>query len=242
MRCLVFHLGGTMCGWGDAFMGTRRTTALHPSKSAVVGIIAAAMGMGREDQEAQSSLFRDYEYAVVSSGLETKIRDYHTVQTSTASEKEEIVVGGPRRWELSRGKLNTLVSEREYVCNGYYSVYVFPAADGDGGLEAMRDALERPVYTPYLGRKSCPLSYPMRPEVIEGDRAYDMVVSSMLGPFAEDIRTVSRRWSPERAHIFSTFRLEGAEPVAVEVRRDDMADRLRWQFSDRREYSYRVVV
>lgn len=239
MRCLAIHLSGTMCSWGDAFIGSYRSTDLHPSKSSVVGIISAAMGIGRD--ERQTPLFTDYDYAVAASGLETKVRDYHTVQVSRTPQKEEVVRGGMRRMELERGDLNTILSEREYVCNGYYSVFVFPKDSCEYTLEAMRDALENPVYTPYLGRKSCPLSYPMCPEIIEGDRAYDMVASNVFKPFIGDMERMFRDWERTSGRIYSTFPLDGTEPFSEEVRRDDMADRRRWQFSERREYCYRVM-
>ena len=43
--CLALLLDGPMQSWGFTSRFTRRTTALHPTKSGVVGLLAAALGI-----------------------------------------------------------------------------------------------------------------------------------------------------------------------------------------------------
>ena len=46
---LVFRLYGPMCSWGDIAVGEVRPSTVHPSKSAILGLIAAALGVKRPD-------------------------------------------------------------------------------------------------------------------------------------------------------------------------------------------------
>src|SRR5437667_11339910 len=45
--CLALQLDGPMQSWGFASRFTRRTTALFPTKSGIVGLLAAAMGVDK---------------------------------------------------------------------------------------------------------------------------------------------------------------------------------------------------
>ena len=53
---LLFRLYGSMASWGDIAVGEFRPTFDHPSKSAVMGLIAAAMGIRRDEEERQREL------------------------------------------------------------------------------------------------------------------------------------------------------------------------------------------
>ena len=46
---LVFRLYGPMCSWGDIAVGEVRPSTVHPAKSAILGLIAAALGIKRPD-------------------------------------------------------------------------------------------------------------------------------------------------------------------------------------------------
>ena len=49
MKYCVFRLYAPLCSWGEIAVGGERRSAFHPSKSAIIGLIAAAMGLERED-------------------------------------------------------------------------------------------------------------------------------------------------------------------------------------------------
>ena len=57
---LIFRLYGSMASWGDIAVGEFRPTFDHPSKSAVIGLIAAAMGIRRDEEERQRELAAGY--------------------------------------------------------------------------------------------------------------------------------------------------------------------------------------
>jgi CRISPR system Cascade subunit CasD len=89
--------------------------------------------------------------------------DYHTVQVPPQKRKKAYRT---RKDELAAEKLGTLLSSREYRCDTA-CVVAFWVAQGPPSysLEEMAAALNRPKFTPYLGRKSCPLAVRMCPEV-----------------------------------------------------------------------------
>src|SRR5256885_4103212 len=72
---LVFRLYGPMCSWGDIAVGEVRPSTVPPSKSAILGLIAAALGtkrpnMAHDDAErsaleaTHSALAQGYGFAV----------------------------------------------------------------------------------------------------------------------------------------------------------------------------------
>ena len=53
---LALLLDGPLQSWGFASRFQRRTTGLHPTKSGVVGLICAAMGLAKGSPEEQATL------------------------------------------------------------------------------------------------------------------------------------------------------------------------------------------
>ena len=76
---LLFRLHGALASWGDIAVGDIRPSYRHPSKSAVIGLIAAALGVEREKYEKQSELAK-LSFSVRIDATGVPIDDYHTVQ------------------------------------------------------------------------------------------------------------------------------------------------------------------
>ena len=77
---LVFRLYGPLAAWGDIAVGEQRPTTPHPSKSAILGLVAAALGIRRDEEERQQALAEGYGYAVRVDASGVLLRDYHTTQ------------------------------------------------------------------------------------------------------------------------------------------------------------------
>ena len=56
---LLFRLHGALASWGDIAVGDIRPSYRYPSKSAVIGLLAAALGVERDEhhKQAEESLF-----------------------------------------------------------------------------------------------------------------------------------------------------------------------------------------
>jgi len=156
---LALHLRGPMQSWGgDSRFNTRSTERL-PTKSALVGLLAAAHGRPRgsdvSDLVALSMVIR-----VDQAGQ--MMRDYHTVGGGYPKGGGIKVASGKKRSE----ETTTLVSERYYLADAAFTVIL----SGDPETVTLSGAaLEHPRWAPALGRRSCPPAEPFILGVIDHD-------------------------------------------------------------------------
>ncbi len=64
MDYLLFRLYGPMASWGEIAVGETRHTASYPGKSAIIGLMAAALGIKRTESEKQQQMQQGYSLAV----------------------------------------------------------------------------------------------------------------------------------------------------------------------------------
>lgn len=178
---LVFRLYGPLASWGEIAVGESRQSAVHPTRSALLGLIGAALGVEREDDERQARLATGYRFGIKVVSLGTPLRDYHTVQAPSQQRK---VSFHTRRQELvGAGKLNTLLSSRVYRCDSISLVAVQTVEGAPYTVPELSAALRHPVFPLYLGRRSCPLALPVHPQVVMCQtvrEALDMTAQSTL--------------------------------------------------------------
>jgi len=166
MEYLLFRLYGPLSSWGEIAVGESRHTASYPGKSALLGLLAAAIGIRRDDEAKQSALAEEYQLAVKVISTGHLLRDYHTTQVADSvggftyrTRREELIIGNDR--------LGTILSSREYRCDAL-SVIAVRALDGAPySLQELCNALLKPKFHLYLGRKSCPLAAPLNPRIRE---------------------------------------------------------------------------
>ena len=234
---LIFRLYGMMASWGDIAPGEVRPTFDRPSKSAVMGLIAAALGIRRDEEERQRELAVGYLLAIRIDSPGSLMRDYHTVQVPPAGNSGTNDSFTTRRDELAvpREELNTILTSRDYRSDAVYTICLWGrSASPPYSPATIRYALENPVFVLYLGRKSCPLSLPLHARVVTAEN------------LAEALRTVRFPDNPFIAPLLSRHEArvfwEGDETSGFDreqtlLRRDDLSSRRRWQFQDRREHS-----
>lgn len=244
---LLFRLYGPMASWGEIAVGESRHSAVYPSRSALVGLLGAALGIERDDDVAQQALSAGYRFAVKVESAGAPLRDYHTVQTPPTRKN---VKYRTRAQELGNpGALETLLSEREYRCDALSVIALETREAPRWTLEELAAALRRPVYPLYLGRKSCPLALPLAPRVVSAanlQAAFAVRQSSLLAltrvhgetdaewPAREDSRVLRLRREAVR-YCWDDGMEAGAEPDMQIVRMDQPLSRRRWQFAPRRE-------
>ncbi|MET3814340.1 type I-E CRISPR-associated protein Cas5/CasD [Pantoea sp. UYEF8] len=165
---LVFQLYAPMASWGEEAVGEVRHTAAIPTRSAILGLLAAASGIQR-DEDQQLALFNQHYHLAVRplSTQESWLRDYHTVSVPRENKKYRYVT---RRDELRLApeEVGTIVTQREYRCDGYWHLAISVTRDAPVTLEALQASLLSPHYPLYLGRKSCPLALPLSPRLMNG--------------------------------------------------------------------------
>jgi CRISPR system Cascade subunit CasD len=158
MSVLALRLAGPLQSWGARTRFDARRTEHQPTKSAVVGLLAAALGRQRaepiEDLVALGFGVRIDQPGEV-------VRDFHTVSSlfdergryNPSGGRLPVARGGYRKTETS-----TQTTERYYLADA-----VFVAAlEGELGLLTELDgALSSPVFPLFLGRRSCPPAGPV---------------------------------------------------------------------------------
>ena len=251
MNYLLFRLYGPMVGWGEIAVGETRHTASYPSKSAIIGLMAAALGIKRSDTEKQKQMQQGYALAVEVYSQGTLLRDYHTTQVPDSVGK---FTYRTRRDELVLGKarLGTILSSREYRSDALALVAVKALPDAPYDLQTIKEHLEEPGFHLYLGRKSCPLAAPMNPQIIKDKKNYFEAFKTykhkpMMPTDKACGGTLSDRdaywllqgddrhyyWEGEAADFSDTLDLRR---VQTRIRHDQPLSRERWQFSPRQEH------
>jgi len=224
-----------MASWGEIAVGEDRHSADHPTKSALIGMIGAALGVRRDQEDVHSRLASSIGMAslVVSPG--TPVEDFHTIQTPPQSELKKGAYFRTRKDELSIGAhaFSTIISRREYRCDTFLGVCLWERdANGPFRLEEIADALNSPTFFLYLGRKSCPPGLPLYAVVVEAP--------SILDAFREAAKKnewFAQRLSslPEAPLYWDHDGIPGIPTWHEYQRRDEIISRKRWTFLNRSE-------
>jgi CRISPR system Cascade subunit CasD len=146
MPTLLMRMRAPMMSWGDHSRFTIRDSRREPTKSAVIGLLCAALGRPRwepvQDLAALKMGVRINQEGVLQ-------KDYHTVQDNMRDDGS---------------KVNTTLSDRYYIADADYLV----GLEGDPELLSQLDAaLQAPRWQLYLGRKSFIPSHPIQMGIVD---------------------------------------------------------------------------
>lgn len=156
---LILRLAGPMQAWGQPTFEGTRPTATFPTRSGLLGLLGACLGIRRDQKDDLQQLSDSVRFAVRCDRRQIagedvavrKLTDYHTVQ-------------GARVDYRGLKSHDTIQTWREYLCDAQFTVAAWTAetvASSPHTVASLADAVRKPVYTPYLGRRSCPLGHPL---------------------------------------------------------------------------------
>ena len=243
---LVFRLYGAMASWGEIAVGEYRSTSDHPGRSAVMGLLGAALGIRRDEEERLQALANGYRIGVRLDVPGRLLRDYHTSQVPASGVGKGRRVFRTRREELLAPAelISTVLSTRDYRCDAVALVAIEPLPGAPFPLEELASALRTPRFVLYLGRRSCPPGLPLEPVVIEGAETLQEAFAAaderfVLGGFLRPL-AAPKRLEPRTGIRF--FWENGMVPGTLQAvqsvpRRDHPVSRRRWQFRDRTEFA-----
>lgn len=229
---LVFRLYGPLASWGTPAVGGDRHTGVQPTRSALLGLLAAGVGIERDKEEALQALQKSVQLAVKQTVPSSLMRDYHTAQVPTHSSK---ITHFTRKSELEVDSLNTILSSRDYRCDGVWIVAVSLTSQASFTLEQLQQGLLKPVYGLYLGRKSCPLAVPVLPRIVEVKRLKD-ALDTEFPPLTRS-ENEDKVWLSANGWV--TYYWEGdkeafeSAQVITTHPWDEPVNRSRWQFKQR---------
>lgn len=216
---LILKLQGPMQAWGEhSFEGTR-PSANFPTRSALLGLLGACLGIRRNEFDRLQQLADSIQFAVrkdirqaethwgdVKSLPVIKMTDYHTVKDARQS------YSGLKSHE-------TIQTWREYLLDAEFTVAI---SENDGAvvtLAELETATQMPVFTPYLGRRSCPLAQPLFCRRVTAENA--LKVLQIVGP--------------DGGVVYSDQKIDGESEQRTRLRDVPMAGQLR-QFATRTVY------
>lgn len=164
MNTLFLRLEGPLQAWGghESKFAVRRT-AEAPTKSGVIGLLCAALGVSRSEASNKwLPELRELRMGVRIDRPGIRWWDYHTV-------------GARLKMRNAEGKTRdgALLSRREYLCDASFLV----ALQGEASLlEQLEQAIQHPRWALYLGRKCC---LPSRPLLAHPGGDYEDLVSAL---------------------------------------------------------------
>jgi CRISPR system Cascade subunit CasD len=140
-----------MQAWGEHSAFAHRDTVRFPTRSGLIGLLASAEGRPRD---ATLDRYTPLAFTVRVDRAGVAMEDFHTVGGGYPRHRTVITAEGKRR----SADTATIVSRRRYLADAVFCV----AITGPPDLTApIADALRRPRWQPYLGRRSCPPEQPL---------------------------------------------------------------------------------
>lgn len=137
MPTLLLRLAGAMQSWGTTSRFDQRDTGKEPSKSGVIGLLAAALGIDRECWTDLEPLTR-LSVGVRHDRAGIPKRDYQTAQQVISADHSKIH--------------ETAVTTRDYIADAVFLVGL--EGEDRSLMEQIHAALRDPVWPLALGRKS----------------------------------------------------------------------------------------
>lgn len=136
MSVLLLKLAGPLQSWGAASRFSRRETRREPTRSGILGLLAAAQGRRRTDPIEDLAALR---FGVRIEQPGRLVTDFQTARS----------LDGRRTMPLST---------RHYLAD---AVFLAAVEGEDAMVEGLVEALRRPTFPLFLGRRSCPPAGPL---------------------------------------------------------------------------------
>ena len=138
MATLLLRLAAPLQAWGADSKFETRKTAREPTKSGVIGLLAAALGLRRDETEPLTRL------AQLRFGVRVEREGQLLVDFHMARNEE---------------KDRSYVTYRHYLEDAVFLVGL--ESEDTALLQELAEALTHPVFPLYLGRRCCPPTLPL---------------------------------------------------------------------------------
>ena len=149
MSTLLLRLAAPLQAWGTESKFESRRTQREPSKSGVIGMLAAALGLRRDADLSELTALR---FGVRVDREGKVIRDFHTAQAVKA-------VKAAKKDKNEEPEKIGYVTSRYYLSDAVFLVGL--ESEDHALLEKIETALRAPYFPLFLGRRSCPPTLPL---------------------------------------------------------------------------------
>lgn len=154
-HCLVLRLAGPLQSWGSTSQFNRRETTGEPTKSGVVGLLAAAQGRRRTDPIED---LLHLQLGVRTDRPGSLLRDYHTVSDYRGRPLPSAALSGKGTQKPTSPAKYTHVTQRFYLQD---AVFVAALGGPEETLATIEVALRQPAFPLALGRRACAPTQPL---------------------------------------------------------------------------------
>jgi CRISPR system Cascade subunit CasD len=149
IKHLALYLDSPMQSWGYMSKFDQRTSYNFPTKSGVIGMVCAAMGLPKRNTGKLAEINK-LKVTIYQLSNPFRTVDFHTVSggfcKENPSERQNIVL-------TANGTVgNTVVTRREYLMDAKFGVVL---SGDDLMVREINDAMLNPKWGVWLGRKSC---------------------------------------------------------------------------------------
>jgi CRISPR system Cascade subunit CasD len=168
-RFIILKLDGVMQGWGGHTYEDWRPTELFPTRSGLLGLLGGCLGIDRQEVERLNTLASSVLFTVQTECKRFQV-DEKTLELMSLRLCDYHTILDARKVDGMENK-NPVQSYRWYLFDSPFDVAVEETVNAPIKLEEIVNAIRTPVYTPFLGRRSCPLS---RPLLDPGDKPFEV--------------------------------------------------------------------
>lgn len=185
MKYLALYLRGPMQSWGASSKFGNRGTLDAPTRSGLLGMLAAACGIDKNDKP------REREWLSRAAGLSLSVfafrrgdrmNDYHTVGARYDKENAWQRRMIPTAAENGKPKPNATLTSRDYLTD---SVFGAIFAGDDAFVDEIAEGLSNPVWGVWFGRKNCIPTEPVFAGVFDSE---DAAAESLLSRFRGSLK------------------------------------------------------
>lgn len=169
---LILRLDAPMQSWGSVALDPLRPTHGFPTRSALAGMMASALGWRYRDGARTTALQDALRYSVREERTPRRMRDYQTADLDGIGRE------GWTRWGMERrgggsAATGTHILEKQYLAGGVFLVALTLHSEAPVGLSEIAEALARPARPLFLGRKGCIPASPILVGRIEEGSPYE---------------------------------------------------------------------
>ncbi|MEJ6401096.1 type I-E CRISPR-associated protein Cas5/CasD [Nicoliella lavandulae] len=150
MKTILMKFAGPLQSWGINSHFESRRTNRFPSKSAVIGMIASALGYRRYEDIKLKGL-NDLSFAIRIDQPGSLLRDFQIAESH----------------KPNGDKLRSYVTNRFYLQDAVFVIAI--SSEDDNLIKEVYDSLLNPYFSLYLGRRSLPINFDYMLGLFEGD-------------------------------------------------------------------------
>ncbi len=173
MEFLIIKLHGLMQAWGEHSFEGKRPSASFPTYSGILGLLSACLGIRRSDIKGYKWLSQYLKIAVRSDSRITKLENGESKRCRTQKLTDFHTIKDARVNYSGLKSHETIITRREYLYDAEFTVAIWKTEENGFSLLEIERAIKKPVFTPFLGRRSCPITRPLFEAKIESDNEFE---------------------------------------------------------------------